>query len=50
MQIARDHGLTFYDASYLSLAIKTKADIATHDKKLIAAAKSEGIALFSIES
>ena len=45
MQIARDHGLTFYDASYLSLALETQADIATHDKKLIAAAKAAGVTL-----
>ena len=45
MQIARVHRLTFYDASYLSLALETQADIATHDKKLIAAAKMAGVTL-----
>ncbi|NOZ40095.1 MAG: type II toxin-antitoxin system VapC family toxin [Planctomycetes bacterium] len=45
MQIARDHNLTFYDASYLSLALASKADMATHDKKLIAAAKAVGVVL-----
>jgi len=37
--LANKFELTTYDASYLELAIRLKADIATHDKKLLQALK-----------
>ena len=41
--LARQHGLTSYDASYLELAIREKIPLATLDKKLKAVAGSLGI-------
>ncbi len=41
--LARRHNLTFYDASYLALAITEAAPLATLDKALFAAAKREGL-------
>ena len=43
--LARRHGLTFYDAAYLELALRLKLPLATLDNELIAAAHSEGIVL-----
>ena len=43
--IAQKHQLTFYDASYLQLAIELKLPLATYDQQLIEAAKAEGIPL-----
>lgn len=39
------HGLSAYDASYLSLALEQKVPLATLDKKLIAAAISSNVHL-----
>ncbi|MFK7910570.1 MAG: type II toxin-antitoxin system VapC family toxin [Akkermansiaceae bacterium] len=39
--LAEKHGLSFYDASYLALAINRGAKLATNDKKLALAAKQE---------
>ena len=39
------HSLTFYDASYLELAVRHQLPIATFDKALVRAAKAEGIPL-----
>jgi len=39
VSLARKHGLTTYDASYLDLAMRTGAPISTLDKSLIKAAK-----------
>lgn len=39
------HGLSAYDTSYLELAIRLSCPIATFDKKLIASATLENIAL-----
>ncbi len=44
-QLVRTHALTVYDASYLELAIRAGVPLATLDKKLATAAKSEGISL-----
>jgi predicted nucleic acid-binding protein len=41
--LAEKHQLSFYDASYLALAIHRGAQLATNDKQLSRAAKSEGI-------
>ena len=43
--LAQKHNLTFYDASYLQLAIDLKLPLATYDQQLIDAAQSEQIAL-----
>ena len=44
--IAREHGLTGYDATYLELAMRRGLTIATVDKKLRIAAKSTGVEVF----
>lgn len=41
--LARELGLTTYDASYLDLAMRLALPLATQDKKLIAAAKACGV-------
>ncbi|MGX8717162.1 MAG: type II toxin-antitoxin system VapC family toxin [bacterium] len=43
--LAQKHGLTFYDASYLQLAIELKIPLATYDQQLIDAAKAEKVKL-----
>jgi predicted nucleic acid-binding protein len=46
LQLARAHGLTSYDASYLELALRLGAPLATLDAKLRTAAAAVGVALF----
>ena len=41
--LARDEGLTIYDAAYLELALRRKLPLATGDKALIAAGKKQGV-------
>ena len=41
--LARAHGLSVYDASYLELALRKGAPLATLDSKLRAAAKAAGV-------
>ncbi len=41
--LALKHGLSSYDACYLQLAIDRAAPLATVDRKLIAAARAEGL-------
>jgi predicted nucleic acid-binding protein len=43
--LAREHGLTAYDAAYLELAIRSRRRLATLDQALRAAAARLGIAL-----
>jgi predicted nucleic acid-binding protein len=43
LQLQRRHGLSAYDAVYLSLAFHLEAPLATTDKKLAKAAKTEGV-------
>jgi len=43
MMLARTHGLTSYDASYLELAKRSTATIATLDQRLCDAAHAESI-------
>lgn len=45
--LARRHQLTVYDAIYLDLAMRRRADLATFDRQLIAAAEREGVRLVS---
>ena len=49
MRLARKHRLTAYDASYLELAIRSRAPVATLDGALQRAAANEGVALGAIE-
>ena len=44
--LARTHGLTVYDASYLELAQRTNGYLATFDRKLADAARASGVAVF----
>lgn len=46
LDLARRRSLTVYDATYLELAQRVGAPLATLDHALMAAAKKEGIALF----
>lgn len=46
LPIARRHGLTSYDASYLHLAMRNGIALATLDEKLISAAKKGKVALW----
>ena len=41
--LARQYGLTLYDAAYLELAMRLGASLATSDHALIKAAKSAGV-------
>jgi predicted nucleic acid-binding protein len=43
MQLARDHGLTFYDASYLWLTQERATDLISLDAKLVRAARGLGL-------
>jgi predicted nucleic acid-binding protein len=44
--LAREQGLSSYDASYLNLAMKTNLPLATLDKKMQEAAKSVKVDIF----
>ena len=43
LQLAREHDLTVYDALYVELALRLQIPFVTHDRKLAAVAKQEGI-------
>lgn len=45
-QLARAHGLTAYDASYLELALRQRACLATFDRQLADAARASGVSVF----
>jgi predicted nucleic acid-binding protein len=45
LRIARRHRLSFYDASYLALALRENLPLATLDKRLEAAATAEQVEL-----
>ena len=47
MVLARNHGLTAYDASYLALAIREESTLASLDRRLNGAAAAEGVVLFA---
>lgn len=42
-RLARRYALSFYDASYLTLALERRINLATFDKRLAAAARAEGV-------
>ncbi|OUM01939.1 type II toxin-antitoxin system VapC family toxin [Variovorax sp. JS1663] len=46
-RMAQAHGLTFYDASYLELVLRLNGQLASLDKKLVAAARACGIVCLS---
>lgn len=45
VELALKHGLSGYDASYVALAKSNAMPLATADRKMAAAARSEGIAI-----
>ena len=45
--LARQEGLTVYDASYLELALRLAAELASRDQELLAAARRRGVAVLS---
>ncbi len=45
LALAREAGLSSYDASYLELALRTKLPLATFDEDLRTAARARGVAL-----
>jgi predicted nucleic acid-binding protein len=45
MSLAREHGLTAYDAAYLELAMRLGLPLATDDRSLRGAAERTGVAL-----
>jgi len=47
MALAREHQLTAYDATYLELALRRGASLATFDNQLIKAIHASGGALFT---
>ena len=47
MALARNHGLTAYDASYLALAVREDCALASLDRRLNEAAAAEGVPLFA---
>lgn len=47
LAIAREHGLSAYDAAYLELAIRVGAPLATLDKALRAAARKAGVTVYA---
>jgi len=46
MALARENGLTAYDAIYLDLALRTSASLATFDSKLLSAMRRVGGMVF----
>jgi predicted nucleic acid-binding protein len=49
IRVARETGLSAYDASYLELAVRHSLPLATRDRALRLAAKRVGIAMFPSE-
>ncbi|WJH38411.1 type II toxin-antitoxin system VapC family toxin (plasmid) [Aliirhizobium terrae] len=45
MLVGANHGLSAYDAAYLSLALNRSAPLATLDRELAAAARKEDVAV-----
>ncbi len=46
LDLARTYGLTVYDATYLELALRRAATLATFDRKLAEAARAAGLRVF----
>jgi predicted nucleic acid-binding protein len=47
LPLARQHGLSAYDAAYLELSIRHRAPLATLDRRLQKAAKEAGVTVFA---
>jgi predicted nucleic acid-binding protein len=45
LDTARAHGLSFYDATYLELAVHSAFELASRDAGLLAAASRNGVAV-----
>ena len=50
LRLALTRRLTVYDAAYLELALRLRCDLATGDRALAAAARAEGVNVFSPRS
>ena len=48
MDLARKHGITFYDSLYLELALRVAAALATLDNALARAATNEGLDILAV--
>ena len=48
MDLARSHGMSFYDALYLELALRMSAELATLDTALGSAAAKEGVRILAV--
>ncbi len=46
LAVAREYGLTVYDAAYLELSMREGLSLATRDKKIRTAVKAAGVKLF----
>lgn len=46
LSLARTHGLTAYDSTYLELALRMRFTIATFDQKLARSARASGLKVF----
>ena len=46
VELSRNHGLSAYQATYLELAMRRAAVLATFDKKLVEAARAAGVRVF----
>ena len=49
LHLARSHGLSAYDASYLELAMRLGLPLATLDAKMKTAATAVGVSLFAVQ-
>lgn len=47
LALAREHGLTSYDAAYLELAMRRGLPLATHDRRLAQAGERAGVAVLA---
>ncbi|MFO8238022.1 MAG: type II toxin-antitoxin system VapC family toxin [Prochlorococcaceae cyanobacterium] len=45
LSLARRYGLSIYDATYLELCLRLGARLASHDRRLLAAAQAAGVCL-----
>jgi predicted nucleic acid-binding protein len=50
LPLAREYGLSAYDAAYLELSIRYEAPLATLDRKLMKAAQTAGVTVFSTKA
>ncbi len=49
LHLAREHGLTVYDATYLDLAMRRRLPLATLDRDLQSAARVTGVSLIELK-